>query len=252
MSSNISPPGITTVDGVNDGETTLSFGLLDGPSTSQTLAPSLGASSFSLVSTPSNESPQAEILTPTSQHPLLPQYVKQPQPWQRTLPNETSLTKEFTSESTQDDSGLKALMDYLITSDFYDNHTLEPQLGSSESDVILEDVRKKTPNDPRFNLATSPDGLDKGSSIYNLFANKQDGCLFSVWNDDASVSKCPFKAKSHGRYTDHVRTHLDHRPFVCRGQSGDNKCGICILRYVDDSPPHHMMRGLLIYAPHVT
>lgn len=151
---------------------------------------------------------------------------------QRVVLNWPLLCKEFTLRSGRPDPGLRALLDMVLTSDFYIDDILEPKLGDHRTEVILGNVRKKAPGDPRFTRISVagrlPRGADDEKSIFTLFVHKNGSCPFSKWSKDGTISKCTFKANRNWRYVDHVRTHLGHRPFSC---PGDIDCAICSDRY---------------------
>jgi hypothetical protein len=143
-----------------------------------------------------------------------------------------NLNKQFAQSSTCPNEELRALLDYVMTSYFFVEERLEPALDHPEAKEILDAVRKKLStnttislNIDKFLACNGADDMRRNRSIYTHFANRKSGCLFSIWNEDDSVKRCPFKATRESRYIDHARTHIGHRPYPCTGAANCEICG---------------------------
>lgn len=149
----------------------------------------------------------------------------------RVNPNWNILNQQFTSRSAHHDDGLRVFLDHILAAGWYLEDNLEPTLAHPEALAMIKNVLRKVPEDARFLQLLNKVPIEKTNrSIYTLFLTEKDGCLFSEWDDNGTVSRCHFESSRSLRCVDHIRSHLGHRPFSC---TGAENCSVCDKEYVD-------------------
>jgi len=119
-------------------------------------------------------------------------------PCKRTVDQRRFLQNAFGPRSIFPNEALARLLSLTSLSPFVLNHRLEPTVDSEEGQALIQNIRY-LPDCPTTALQWST------LSIFTLFVNFQHRrCLL-----------CGSKKTSLERAVGCVRSHLDHRPFIC-------------------------------------
>jgi hypothetical protein len=130
-------------------------------------------------------------------------------PLRRKERDDLLLDAAFTKHSRYENSTLRFLLDSSLTSEFLNQDREEPSLGTHEGNCILASMKSLC-----FEL--SNEDIPSGGSIYAFFIG-ESGKLCLI---------CGKHKTSLQRGIECVRSHLNHRPFVCGGET--TGCEACI------------------------